>query len=105
MFLDEILKMIYIESKSKILDQEIKKLGIVDRTDTDDYYPNVKSFLYVSRNVSGNLYFARADNESTVKQNLLTGEPNMRIESEECFLEIIKEECKEWNSRKNKKEY
>lgn len=45
MFLDEILKMIYIESKSKILDQEIKKLGIVDRTDTDDYYPNVKSFF------------------------------------------------------------
>lgn len=105
MFLDKTLKMIYIESKSKILDRKIKKLGIIDRTDTDDYYPNVKSFLYVSRDVGGNLYFARADDENTVKRNLLTDESNMRMKSEECFLEIIKEECKEWNSRKNKKEY
>lgn len=104
MFLDKMWKAIYIESRSKVLEQELEKLGIKNRLDSLNEYES-RPIIYVGRDVNDDLYFARLYEKHILERCILDDELNMEIESEEEFLKKIKAECKEWNSRKNKKEY
>lgn len=104
MFLNKVWRAIYIESKSKVLEQELEELGIKNELDYPDENKE-RPILYVGRNINDNLYFARLYEKHVLERCILDDEPNMEIKSEEDFLKKIKEECKEWNSQKSKKEY